>query len=99
MAQDILSFMGELTRQGKERVVQLSFSPDSKLFGCLGADKSLELFRVHSAEEVKRRQKKRIKRIRAKKGDDAGGSEGRSFINHASYPYLTLCFREHYSSY
>lgn len=53
--------------------MQLSFSPDSTLFGCMGADKSLELFRVHSPEEVRRRQKKRIKRTLAKKKDSADG--------------------------
>jgi hypothetical protein len=63
----VLKFFGEITRQGKERVVQLSFSSDATLFGCLGADKTLELFRVHPADEVRHRQKKRVKRTLAKK--------------------------------
>jgi hypothetical protein len=77
--QTILKFFGEITRQGKERVVQLSFSPDATLFGCLGADKTLELFRVHPADEVRHRQKKRVKRTLSKKqqqGVDASDFEG-----------------------
>lgn len=65
--EEVLKFFGEITRQGKERVVQLSFSSDATLFGCLGADKTLELFRVHPADEVRHRQKKRVKRTLAKK--------------------------------
>jgi len=76
---EVLSFFGEMTRQGKERIVQLSFSSDSTLFGCLAADKMLELFRVHTVEEVRYRQKKRIKRSLAKKqpSGKAGTQEGK----------------------
>jgi hypothetical protein len=76
VVQEILTFFGEISRQGKERVVQLSFSPDATLFGCLAADKTLELFRVHPADEVRHRQKKRVKRTLAKKKQQQGAPEG-----------------------
>jgi U3 small nucleolar RNA-associated protein 12 len=59
--------LGNVKRQGRDRVVTIKFHPNASLLGVQGSGKSVEIFRIHTHEEIKKklkrssRQKKRQK--------------------------------------
>lgn len=62
---DVLKCLGHVDRVTKERVINLSCF-DQDHFGLLSADKSVELWRVRSMEEIKKKINRRVKRAREK---------------------------------
>ena len=58
--------LGSLNRQSRERVVSLKLSSDGTLLACQGADKTLELFRFRTEEQIAKKMKRRAKRVREK---------------------------------
>ncbi|TPX36245.1 hypothetical protein SmJEL517_g01588 [Synchytrium microbalum] len=61
-----LNMRGSLPRQSKERVVNIHFHPSGRFLGIQGNDKLIEIFKIRSDEEVKRKQLRRAKRQREK---------------------------------
>ncbi len=58
--------LGTLPRQSAERALTLAFSPDQAILACQAADKTVDFYRVHSADEIKKRVARRAKRLREK---------------------------------
>ncbi|KAF9578732.1 hypothetical protein BGW38_005325, partial [Lunasporangiospora selenospora] len=75
-----ITFYGAIPRQSKERVTTLQFHLSQQFLGCQAADKSIELFRIRSVEEIKKKMSRRKKRQREKqqqllkKGDTEGAA-------------------------
>ena len=53
---------GEFDRQSKERVVSLRFHHSGRVLACHTADRTVEFFRINDPKEVKKRQKKRVRK-------------------------------------
>ncbi len=62
------------------------------MFGCLAADKILELWRLHDAKEIKKKQKKRQKRIKLKKQKTSATDNNEMDIEDSNGPSPTLYF-------
>ncbi|KAF9989876.1 hypothetical protein BGZ79_004915, partial [Entomortierella chlamydospora] len=64
----------------KDRVTTLEFHSSQEFLGCQASDKSIELFRIRSIDEIKKKMSRRKKRQREKqqallkKGDTAGAA-------------------------
>ncbi|CAO3565668.1 unnamed protein product [Mortierella alpina] len=75
-----ITFYGSIPRQSKERVTTLKFHSSQQFLGCQASDKSIELFRIRTIEEIKKKMSRRKKRQREKqqqllkKGDTAGAA-------------------------
>ncbi|KAF9919137.1 hypothetical protein BX616_001188 [Lobosporangium transversale] len=75
-----ITFYGSIPRQSKERVTTLKFHSSQDFLGCQASDKSIELFRIRSVEEIKKKMSRRRKRQREKqqallkKGDIEGAT-------------------------
>ncbi|KAF9937104.1 hypothetical protein BGZ65_001814 [Modicella reniformis] len=75
-----ITFYGSIPRQSKERVLTLKFHPSQEFLGCQASDKSIELFRIRTIEEIKKKMSRRKKRQREKqqallkKGDVEGAA-------------------------
>ncbi|KAF9365558.1 hypothetical protein BGX34_009467 [Mortierella sp. NVP85] len=73
-----ISYYGSIPRQSKERVLTLKFHSSQQFLGCQASDKSIELFRIRTVEEIKKKMSRRKKRQREKqqallkKGDKEG---------------------------
>uniref|UniRef100_A0A6A7G9N2 WD40 repeat-like protein n=2 Tax=Hirondellea gigas TaxID=1518452 RepID=A0A6A7G9N2_9CRUS len=59
-------YLGSLQRSGRKRVCQLSMNSRGNLLFCLGVDKMIEVFRVRSDEEIRKKMKRGRKRKREK---------------------------------
>eukprot|EP01116_Phalansterium_solitarium_P006507 TRINITY_DN18830_c0_g1_i1.p1 TRINITY_DN18830_c0_g1~~TRINITY_DN18830_c0_g1_i1.p1 ORF type:complete len:933 (-),score=243.72 TRINITY_DN18830_c0_g1_i1:56-2854(-) len=59
-------YLGSLERQSRERVSKISFNRQGTLLGCQAADSTLELFAIHSEDQIKKKRKKRKTRERRK---------------------------------
>ncbi|KAL6045453.1 beta transducin [Balamuthia mandrillaris] len=69
----VVELIGELPRQeAKERVVQVQFSPDGSMLGCLAANNWLELYNVNSEEKIQHKIKKRKSRLKKKQKQKNG---------------------------
>ncbi|KAG9299604.1 hypothetical protein G9A89_020775 [Geosiphon pyriformis] len=60
-------FYGNVERQSKSRVSTLKFHPRAGFLGVQGPDKFIELFRLRTHEEIKKKQRRRRKRETEKK--------------------------------
>ena len=69
----ILKHIGDIEREGKDRVIDVSGGEDC--FGVLSSDRSVQLLRVRSAEEIKKRINRRNKRNREKLGGEEAGKK------------------------
>jgi len=75
-----ITFYGSIPRQSKERVTTIEFHSSQQFLGCQAADKSIELFRIRSIDEIKKKMSRRKKRQREKqqqllkKGDTEGAA-------------------------
>ncbi|KAG0291825.1 hypothetical protein BGZ98_002857 [Dissophora globulifera] len=75
-----ITFYGSIPRQSKERVTTLVFHASQQFLGCQASDKSIELFRIRSIDEIKKKMSRRKKRQREKqqallkKGDTEGAA-------------------------
>ncbi|KAF9435125.1 hypothetical protein BGZ76_006854 [Entomortierella beljakovae] len=75
-----ITFYGSIPRQSKERVTTLEFNLSQEFLGCQASDKSIELFRIRSIDEIKKKMSRRKKRQREKqaallkKGDTEGAA-------------------------
>ncbi|KAF9975830.1 hypothetical protein BGZ73_000371 [Actinomortierella ambigua] len=61
-----ITFYGSIPRQSKERAITLEFHSSGQFLGCQAADKSIELFRIRTHEEIKKKMARRKKRQREK---------------------------------
>lgn len=61
-----ISDRGVLYRQGKDRVLEISFHPRLDYFAVHGSEKSVEIWRIRSAEEVKKSLARKRRRRREK---------------------------------
>nr|XP_039255830.1 WD repeat-containing protein 3-like [Styela clava] len=61
---------GSFLREETDRVVSLCLSPDGKLIVCHGNNKTIELFKVRSEDEIKTHMKKKIKKLKKKDSDN-----------------------------
>ncbi|CAG8432793.1 526_t:CDS:10 [Diversispora eburnea] len=62
----VINFYGNVKRQGKDRVVTLKFHPKVDLLGVQGPEKFVEIFRIHTHEEIKKKMARRKKRQKEK---------------------------------
>ncbi|KAH9114418.1 hypothetical protein AeMF1_011499 [Aphanomyces euteiches] len=65
-AEETLRLLGTIPRQANDRAMQVQYNAQGTLIGCQGAGKTLELFRVRSADEQKKKAQRRLKRAREK---------------------------------
>lgn len=63
---DILTSQGIIHRQGKDRTIGVFFHPKQDYISVHGSDKSVELFRIRSAEELHRHMQRKRRRRREK---------------------------------
>ncbi|KAG0235990.1 hypothetical protein BGW41_000577, partial [Actinomortierella wolfii] len=61
-----ITFYGSIPRQSKERAITLEFHSSGQFLGCQAADKSIELFRIRTHDEIKKKMARRKKRQREK---------------------------------
>ncbi|RKP11159.1 WD40-repeat-containing domain protein [Thamnocephalis sphaerospora] len=61
-----ISFFGSVQRQSRERVATLQFHPSGQYLLCQSADKTIEMFRIRTEEEIRKKQQRRQKRQREK---------------------------------
>lgn len=59
-----INLVGLLEKPSKDRVVQLRFHKSQLI--CLNNDKTLDIFEVHSAEKVAKKQRRRRRRAKEK---------------------------------
>ncbi|ORX92914.1 Utp12-domain-containing protein [Basidiobolus meristosporus CBS 931.73] len=60
------SLYGPVYRQSKERVVTIQIHPSGDLMACQCADKTIEIFRIRSQEELQKKLHRRMKRQKEK---------------------------------
>lgn len=71
-----LVFEGSLNKQSAQRGVELSFSPYNQgIFGLLNNDRTIEIFRLRSAEEIKKSVARKRRRRKDKKTEDGNTDE------------------------
>jgi U3 small nucleolar RNA-associated protein 12 len=68
-----IKYRGSIARASKERVSTLKFHPSGRFLGCQGADRNIELFKVQSEEEIKKKIARRKRRQREKNKKSKGG--------------------------
>ncbi|KAK9495727.1 WD40-repeat-containing domain protein [Lipomyces doorenjongii] len=69
-----LKIQGVLLRQNKERAAGIAFHPSAPFVACHGADRAVEVWRIRSAEEVKKSANRKLRRRKerlAAKGEEA----------------------------
>lgn len=64
-----IKYRGSLSRQSKERVSTLKFHPSGRYIGCQGADRNIEIYKIQTNEEIKKKIARRKRRQREKKKD------------------------------
>ncbi|KAG0039532.1 hypothetical protein BGZ82_007766 [Podila clonocystis] len=75
-----ITFYGSIPRQSKERLTTIEFHSSQQFLGCQASDKTIELFRIRTHEEIKKKMSRRRKRQREKqqallkKGDVEGAA-------------------------
>ncbi|KAK9375039.1 quinon protein alcohol dehydrogenase-like superfamily [Lipomyces chichibuensis] len=68
------SVQGVLLRQSKERAAGIAFHPSAPFVACYGSDRAVEVWRIRSAEEVKKSVSRKLRRRKEKlaaKGEEA----------------------------
>ncbi|CAG8512706.1 7541_t:CDS:10 [Ambispora leptoticha] len=78
--QKVIVFYGNVARQSKERVTTLKFHPNTNFLGVQGPDRFIEIFRLRTHEEIKKKLHRRRKREEKKlkelnKKNEGGNSE------------------------
>ncbi|KAG5456154.1 MAG: WD40-repeat-containing domain protein, partial [Olpidium bornovanus] len=66
-----IRFYGPVARMSRERVITLQIHPSGRYLGCQAADKAVEIFRVRTEEEVRRKMARRKKRQKEKSKEKA----------------------------
>eukprot|EP00002_Diphylleia_rotans_P002155 TRINITY_DN11327_c0_g1_i1.p1 TRINITY_DN11327_c0_g1~~TRINITY_DN11327_c0_g1_i1.p1 ORF type:complete len:908 (+),score=203.67 TRINITY_DN11327_c0_g1_i1:76-2799(+) len=64
--EDEIRFIGTLLREGKERIISIRFSEDNKYLACQPADKNVQIFHIADAQEIQKKIKRRVKRLKEK---------------------------------
>ncbi|CAG8625852.1 1091_t:CDS:10, partial [Cetraspora pellucida] len=62
-----INLYGNIKKECKERVITLKFHPTANILGVQGPEKYLEIFRIYSYEEIKKKLVRRKKRQKEKK--------------------------------
>ncbi|CAG8542010.1 7989_t:CDS:10 [Funneliformis mosseae] len=65
-AKKAIQFFGNVKRQGKNRVITIKFHPNGSLLGVQGPEKSVEIYRIRTHEEIKKKLTRRKKRQKEK---------------------------------
>ncbi|KAG6519510.1 hypothetical protein ZIOFF_023004 [Zingiber officinale] len=83
---EVLKNFGEIQRQSKDRVAALRFNKSGNLLACQVAGKLVEIYRVLSDDEAKRKAKRRLHRKKEKllTRDAAGGNENEGLADSLS---------------
>ena len=68
MRSKILAQRGSISRTNRDRPLSLKFHPSAGYLGVHASNRNIEVFRVRSAEEIKRLVSRKRKRKSAKKG-------------------------------
>ncbi|ONK58231.1 uncharacterized protein A4U43_C09F9900 [Asparagus officinalis] len=63
---EVLKQFGEIQRQSKDRVANVSFNKSGSLLACQAAGKTVEIYRVLNDAEAKRKAKRRVQRKKEK---------------------------------
>ncbi|OQS02446.1 hypothetical protein THRCLA_05180, partial [Thraustotheca clavata] len=63
---DRLTLLGTIQRATNDRASQVHYNNHGTLLGCQGAGKTIEIFKIRSAEEQKKKQQRKLKRAREK---------------------------------
>ncbi|UIZ24004.1 hypothetical protein KXD40_008169 [Peronospora effusa] len=63
---ETVKLLGSIYRQSNERVARVAYSPKGDLVGVQNAGKTVEIYRVRSADEIKKKRQRREKRQREK---------------------------------
>ncbi|ETW10259.1 hypothetical protein H310_00608 [Aphanomyces invadans] len=61
-----LQLLGTIPRQANDRAMLVQYNASGTLIGVQGSGKTLELFRIRSAEEQKKKAQRKLKRVREK---------------------------------
>ncbi|KDO29053.1 hypothetical protein SPRG_06108 [Saprolegnia parasitica CBS 223.65] len=75
-----ISLLGTIQRSTHDRAMHVAYNSHGTLLGCQGAGKTIEIFRLRSADEQKKKAQRRLKRARekARKKEAADGKPGLS---------------------
>ncbi|KAL7688663.1 putative guanine nucleotide-binding protein, beta subunit [Plasmopara halstedii] len=63
---ETVKLLGHIYRQSNDRVARVSYNSKGDLVGVQSAGKTLEIYRVRSADEIKKKRQRREKRVREK---------------------------------
>ncbi|ODQ52305.1 WD domain, G-beta repeat-containing protein [Saitoella complicata NRRL Y-17804] len=84
---------GILMRQSKERPISLSFHPRGEFLACQGADRGIEIWRLRSEEEIKKkltRKRKRRKEKAVEAGEEYNEEEVQVDLDDEIAQYVTV---------
>src|SRR6266542_6915041 len=70
-----IQFFGSVKRQGKDRIVTIKFHPNSSLLGVQGPEKSVEIYRIRTHDEIKKKLTRRKKRQKEKQHKNESKSQ------------------------
>lgn len=65
-ASDVIQLLGSIYRQSNDRAMHVAYNPQGNLVGVQGAGKTVEIYKLRSLEEIKKKQQRREKRQREK---------------------------------
>ncbi|KAJ9070637.1 beta transducin [Entomophthora muscae] len=71
----VITHAGEIERSSKERVTQLTLHSSGSYIGCLGNDKTVEVFRLRTVEEATKKAMRRARRQKEKSKLPEGQAE------------------------
>lgn len=67
-----LTLYGNIDRTSDKRIATIQFHPNGQYLGCQAIDRSVELYRLRTAEEIRRKQARKKRRQREKEKKAAG---------------------------
>ncbi|RHY90004.1 hypothetical protein DYB35_008501 [Aphanomyces astaci] len=70
-----VQLLGTIQRQANDRAMLVQYNSTGTLIGCQGSGKTLELFRIRSADEQKKKAQRKLKRVREKARKLQDGSQ------------------------
>ncbi|RUP50042.1 WD40-repeat-containing domain protein [Jimgerdemannia flammicorona] len=76
-----ITLYGPIPRHSKDRIVTIQFHPSGKFLGCQASDRTVELYRIRTHDEIRKKMARRQKRQKEKaekraKAVLAGGANG-----------------------
>ena len=89
----ILAQRGSVSRTNRDRPLSLKFHPSAGFLGIHCANRNVEIFRIRTAEEVKKLLSRKRKRKNSKKGNETGDGHDDTYEHTIAYeviPYSTI---------